>query len=368
MSERKYWLDLFTGTTWREFLDAGASVSGFRDRRRRIVKQIMPGDYLICYLTGVSRFIAVLEVVSHPYQDNSSTIWKDQEFPWRMKVDPVITLEPETAIPVQELSDRLSMFQNLTTPHAWTGHFRGSPAEWSETDARVVIDALQFAQREPVHRPFDQRKLDRTPVKLKSKMGMVTIPGHEESEHQAAESETIVEPRRHTEIQYLLLRLGADMGFDVWAARNDRGQQFQGKSFTDHFSLRSELPRQFDEATNRTIELIDVLWLKGTAIVAAFEVESTTSIYSGLLRMSDLIAMQPNLNIPLFLVAPDERRGKVGSEINRPTFSKLSPPMAKVCRYIPFSTLEKRYREVQSFVRYLKADFLNELAEDCATD
>ena len=27
--------------------------------------------------------------------------------------------------------------------------------------------------------------------------------------------------------------------------------------------------------------------------------------------MSDLIAMQPNLNIPLYLVAPDERREKV---------------------------------------------------------
>ena len=44
--------------------------------------------------------------------------------------------------------------------------------------------------------------------------------------------------------------------------------------------------------TNQTIELIDVLWLDGNAIVAAFEIESTTSIYSGLLRMSDLLARQ----------------------------------------------------------------------------
>jgi hypothetical protein len=65
-------------------------------------------------------------------------------------------------------------------------------------------------------------------------------------------------------------------------------------------SMLKALPLHFDEATNTTIELIDVLWLKGKTIVAAFEIESTTSIYSGLLRMSDLIAMQPNLNIPLF--------------------------------------------------------------------
>ena len=51
------------------------------------------------------------------------------------------------------------------------------------------------------------------------------------------------------------------------------------------------------------------------------EIEHTTSIYSGLLRMSDLVAMQPNLQIPLFIVAPDVRRNKVIEEVNRPTFA-----------------------------------------------
>jgi len=29
--ERKYWLDLFTGTTWSEFLDSGATVPDSED-------------------------------------------------------------------------------------------------------------------------------------------------------------------------------------------------------------------------------------------------------------------------------------------------------------------------------------------------
>ena len=41
---------------------------------------------------------------------------------------------------------------------------------------------------------------------------------------------------------------------------------------------------------------------------SAFEAESTTTIDSGLLRLSDLLALQPNLDIDLYLVAPDERR------------------------------------------------------------
>src|SRR6266705_2700104 len=97
----------------------------------------------------------------------------------------------------------------------------------------------------------------------------------------------------------------------------------------------------------------------------AFEIESTTSIYSGLLRMSDLTAMQPNLNIPLYLVAPDERRDKVLTEINRPTFSRLEPPLSEVCRFIPFSELRKKVQEIAPYTRFLKPEFLEELSESC---
>jgi hypothetical protein len=117
--------------------------------------------------------------------------------------------------------------------------------------------------------------------------------------------------------------------------------------------------------TSRTVELIDVLWLQGNAIVAAFEIESTTSIYSGLLRMSDLITMQPNLKVPLYIVAPDERRDKVMTEVNRATFSRLSPPLSEICRYISFSSLRERIEEASAYLRFLKAEFLEELSESC---
>jgi hypothetical protein len=84
--------------------------------------------------------------------------------------------------------------------------------------------------------------------------------------------------------------------------------------------------------------------------------------------MSDLVAMQPNLNIPLFLVAPDERRDKVFIEVNRPTFSRLSPPLAELCRFIPFSALRDSLNRVAGFVRYLKPDFLEEMSESCEVE
>src|ERR1035438_3652797 len=100
MTKRAYWLDLFTGTTWKEFVEAGASVSGFPESRWKTVQQVHLGDYLLCYLTGISRFIGILEVVKAPYKDSTRLIWKDDAFPCRLGVKPVEMLAPETAIPI----------------------------------------------------------------------------------------------------------------------------------------------------------------------------------------------------------------------------------------------------------------------------
>ena len=279
-----------------------------------------------------------------------------------MKV--VAELTPDTAVPVFEFRESLSFFRNLTRPRAWTGHFRGSPAKWAPADGEVVVQAILAAKESPVSRPVDERELRYRPKGLKARIGSVAVPESEEDEAAGQESES-KKPREHTEIQWHLLKLGSDMGFDLWVARNDPNRAWDGKRFSDLPRMKAELPLQFDEATNRTIELIDVLWLKGSAIVAAFEVESTTSIYSGLLRMADLLAMQPNLNIPLYLVAPDDRREKVVTEVNRPTFSRLSPPLSETCRFISFGTLKSQIKAVSHILRFLKPEFFEEISESC---
>jgi len=366
MPERTYWLDLFTGTSWQEFLNAGGKISGFRESRWSTLQKVKPGDYFLCYLTGIMRFIGVLEVVSKPYKDETA-IWSFDPFPCRIDVKVIGKLTPETAIPISNLKNELSIFSNLKNPRAWTGMLRGSPMKWSEADGEIIVKYIRNGETNPVTRPVDQKKLARRPQLFKAKFGHVTIPTGEEEDLEETTKEEITKGdiNAHTKIQFSLLKLGNEMGFDIWVARNDRNRLINGKKFSVHFKLKDSLPLQFDEATNKTIEFIDVLWLKGNAIVAAFEVESTTSIYSGLLRMSDLIAMQPNLNIPLYLVAPEDRRGKVFEEINRPTFSRLNPPLVKVCRFISFSKLTDRLKDISLYVRYLKPEFLDELSEYC---
>lgn len=369
--DRRYWLDLFTGTTWEEFKAHGGAISGFRERRRRVAQTIKPGDYLLCYLTGLSRFIGVLEVQSDCFEDHTP-IWKDADFPFRFKVKIVAELTPKTSVPVQDLKDKLSMFQNLSSPHAWTGFFRGSPAEFEQQDGEIIVQAIQEAIANPIEREYDEAKYNRRPTIFESsKIGAVTVPEEEPEEVIQKEiivSEEVGDESTHTEIQWLLLKLGSDLGLDVWVARNDRNRIYNNNSFSQIKRLRNELPRQFDEATNKTIEMIDVLWLQGDAIVAAFEVEHTTSIYSGLLRMSDLISMQPNLRIDLYLVAPDDKYDKVFAQINRPTFNRLKPSLPSICKFIPYTKLKKEIEYIGSRIAYTKPNFIDSVAESCLPD
>jgi hypothetical protein len=74
--------------------------------------------------------------------------------------------------------------------------------------------------------------------------------------------------------------------------------------------------------------------------------------------MSDLIAMQPNLNIPPYLVASENRREKVINEVNRPTFFHLKPPLSEICRIDYSHALKDQIKKAAEYVRILKPEFL----------
>ena len=131
------------------------------------------------------------------------------------------------------------------------------------------------------------------------------------------------------------------MGFRIWIPRNDRGRILELVSEVPANVFLEDLPLNYDNATLDTIAQIDVLWLKGRSIARAFEVEHTTAVYSGLLRMADLLALQPNMDIKLHIVASDERRDKVFQEIRRPVFSLLNRgPLSDRCTFISYVSVE----------------------------
>lgn len=154
------------------------------------------------------------------------------------------------------------------------------------------------------------------------------------------------EIRDHTRIQWMLIQFGRAAGYTIWVPNGDRTKEFNGETFST--LTIAQLPNfGFDSITTQITSNIDVLWLDGNVIHKAFEIESTTSIYSGLLRMSDLVLSQPNITIDLNVVAPLKRRELVRKNILRPSFTRLRPK----CAYISFEEISSKFSIVKDILK-----------------
>ncbi|MBL7889050.1 MAG: hypothetical protein JNL24_05830 [Bacteroidia bacterium] len=142
----------------------------------------------------------------------------------------------------------------------------------------------------------------------------------------------------HTEMQYHLLKIGNSLGYDVITATNDKSKSFKGHNFS--FLCLPKFPEiQTDADTMSTIKLIDVIWYeKGTNnVLAAFEVEKSTSIYSGILRLTDLSYSIADGDEIFYLIVPDKREKDVCIQLCRPAIKNLNTKI----KYILFSDLRK---------------------------
>jgi hypothetical protein len=203
-------------------------------------------------------------------------------------------------------------------------------------------------------------------VRVASKRGpdrVVTVPRDDEADDGGKAG---VEGPTHSEMQWRLLDLGVKMGLSVWAPRADRGRSWEGRTIGSVPRMLSRLPfPQWDKLTTRTIENIDVIWLERNAIIAGFEVEHSTAIYSGLLRMADLVTLQPNLDIRIFIVGAEERFPKFAREVARPTFHFLRKPLHSICKFLAYGTLVDRLDRAREsgLMEHLKPSLLDSLAE-----
>lgn len=174
--------------------------------------------------------------------------------------------------------------------------------------------------------------------------------------------ETAAEQRRHaaerqadfthTEMQGWLRELGHALGFSVWIAANDHSREYKGGALAD--GCLTELPASLVGVPGAdAIRLIDVLWLDAPGrVVAGFEVEHTTSIYSGIVRLLDL-ALGPVEHAVrgLFLVAPDAREDDVRAQLARPAFQHVQQIAV---RFLPYGELEKNRDAIARFGSGLK--------------
>jgi hypothetical protein len=247
-----------------------------------------------------------------------------------------VELEPEEALTIADLPDDAPLRRWPGGP-IYPNLVQSSGSELSAEHGAFLVATLSAWSRSPTHRSLTPKQIAHAPRphKRDSSLGPVTIPDDDTVDEQttdvtggsvgetvavdvAVEAELAVTD--HSVLQAKLLELGRLLGLTPWVNVGDQSRPCRpdGTTLGQLPGVTTVLRRQFDDATTDTIRRIDVMWLYRSRIDAAFEVEHTTAIYSGILRMADLLALQPNIDIPPYVVVPDDRRDKALQQIDRP--------------------------------------------------
>lgn len=139
----------------------------------------------------------------------------------------------------------------------------------------------------------------------------------------------------HVRMQWKLARLGLKAGEGVWVPVGDQTklrETFQFDSFDAEFTTGIDLPHSY-------LENIDVVWKREFRIGAAYEIEHSTAIYSGLLRFADLNILAPNTIYPMFIVAPKEKKSRLRDQLRRPAFRRLE--LDKKVRFLSYEAIDE---------------------------
>ena len=120
--------------------------------------------------------------------------------------------------------------------------------------------------------------------------------------------------------------------------RKESSENFKYEDFETNFAAGLD-------TQTRYVENIDVVWKEEFRIDAAFEIENSTAIYSGLLRFADLTLVAPNTTYPLFVVAPQEKRNRLIQQLKRPVFRQMR--LHEKVRYLSYESID----EIDNFAR-----------------
>lgn len=303
------------------------------------------------------------EVAGKPFVSREK-VWDNGVYPHRIKVDFIHVLKPSDRPPI--LGQVLDILTELWGPRYGWGILNQQVIESPHADS--IVQAITSRPnniddfRENIQAYMQEAKVKREQaIQTRRKRGrpLKTIKEIDQLELEEDKPISKKDESAHTRAQSELIALGKITDCSVWIAINDKGKTYRGKKLVEECLQKLPNLGLSEEATRR-ISLIDVIWINQNAPVCAFEVETSTSIYSGLLRMSDLLAVVPALNLRIFIVAPRKRQDKVIRELSRPTFRKIG--LSEYCRYISTEDLDELIERVKGFGGHIQPSILDTVA------
>jgi type II restriction enzyme len=149
-------------------------------------------------------------------------------------------------------------------------------------------------------------------------------------------------------MQVALIEIGNALNFRTWIARNDRSIEVGGTKlgeFPGVIRSLGEIPILYTNEIKEAASLIDCIWFTQNIdrIPAVIEIEHSTGVISGLVRMQKLHSLAPALSTTFTIVAPNELRNKVVNEANQSVFRVLNT------KYMPYSTVRELYGLIRRY-------------------
>ena len=207
-----------------------------------------------------------------------------------------------------------------------------------QPDNKEIMDVLEEIA-EPLNGKW-QLKVQKVQAKQKN---LVEVSG--ELPHIGFDIEN--DNKNHTQMIFALYQIGKLLGYKIWIGKKEQGQKY-GKTKLKDFCDFDELPiLELKRNAVKIIQQIDLIWFDKDTPVAAFEVENSTNVQTGIMRFVNLIKTEPSIASKLYIIAPDSRKNKVESELKNPAFIGEPLYIDKKVKYILYSDFISLYNSTR---------------------
>ena len=263
-------------------------------------------------------------------------------FPWRFPAEPIVTLDPARGIPGAEVARELDFLKRL---RQWGVYLQRSLNAVPDSDGERLVGMLQQPRAlVPIAVPHRRtRRSQAAEAPERGPLEAQALPAQLMAIETERSEEELAEPRIHSEIEAKLRDIGIFEGYDVWVA--DRGTRWNGEELGT--GCLPDLPVIAADRTRSVMKNIDVIWFRrGTGHpVRFFEIEHSTSVYSGLLRMNDVMIDFPITEA--FIVGDGEKtQRKFEREVARRTFEQSG--LIKVARFLLYDQVRQTWQQYRS--------------------
>lgn len=292
----QYWLWSSTEENW----EIAKNRRIWATYNRKICNKIKKEDQIIFYVKGTKCFKGIFQISSDWYETDEK-IWADEikenkkKYPYQINIKPLLLGEAN----YKNLAPKLKFVKNKQFPYIYLQGAHGAPVNFrkpiEESDYKIIYQEIQ-----------------KKPAPIPPPSTVIAPPLVSPMVEPVLEEEQMT----HEEIEGILLELGNLLEFDTYTP--DKSKEYKGKKLGD-ISTLNEIPSFTYPRILDTVREVDVIWFKDEYPRYCFEVEHTTDISKGLLRLFQI----KELPSKFFILAPSTRIQKFEREIRRDPFYRI---------------------------------------------